>query len=302
MAFRRTVHIILNPIAGARHRGLLHKVIARLEAAGAQVSVQETQRAGHGVELARDAAKTSGADVIVAAGGDGTINEVARGLLGREIPLGIIPLGTANVLAVELGLGARAARVADTLLEGSAHLAGTGLVDGRLFLLMVGAGFDGAVVHGIDPRLKRLSGKGAFVWAGLKTWAGGPGRRIELKVDGRREMAAWVIITNARHYAGPYVLAPQTDISQPGLYALLFRRGGRWAFVRYLAALVLGRVGHLADVDVMPARRVELIAPEDVPVEVDGDAHGYAPKTVERGVQYLRLVVPADYQATSDLK
>lgn len=302
MASRRLIHIIVNPTAGARHRGLLDKVIARLEAAGARVSVEKTQRAGHGVDLARDAAQTSGADVIVAAGGDGTINEVARGLLGRGVPLGIIPLGTANVLAVELGLGARAARVADTLLTGPAHLIGTGLVDGQLFLLMVGAGFDGAVVHGINPRLKRLSGKGAFVWAGLKTWAGGPGRRIALNVDGRHEVAAWVVITNARYYAGPYVLAPQTDISQPGLYVFLFRNGGRWAFARYLAALALGRAGRLADVDVKPARRIEIAGPAGLPVEVDGDARGYAPQTVERGVQFLRLVVPADYQPALDLK
>ncbi len=297
MALRRSVHIILNPAAGARRRGLLDAVVERLKRGGADVTLDLTERAGHATQLARRAAERGEADVIVAAGGDGTINEVARGLLGQGVPLGIIPLGTANVLAIELGLRPRAAEVADMLLSGPAHLVGTGVVDGEIFLMMVGIGFDGVVVHAINPRLKRLWGKGAFVWAGVKEWLRGPGRDIRLVADGREKRAQWAIVVNGRYFAGPYVLSREGDISQPGLTLFLFRKGGRFALVRYLIALGLGRMAKLPDVEIMPARQVRFLEPEGLEVEVDGDARGNLPQTIEQGTRFLRLVVPQNWKS-----
>lgn len=297
MALRRSVHIILNPAAGARRRGLLDAVVERLKRGGATVTLELTERAGHATALARRAAERGDADVVVAAGGDGTINEVARGLLGQGVPLGIIPLGTANVLAIELGLRPRAAEVADMLLSGPAHLVGTGVVDGEIFLMMVGIGFDGVVVHAINPRLKRLWGKGAFVWAGVKEWLRGPGRDIRLVADGREKRAQWTIVVNGRYFAGPYVLSRDGDISQPGLTLFLFKNGGRFALVRYLIALGLGRVAKLRDVEVLPARQVRFLEPEGLEVEVDGDARGNLPQTIEQGTRFLRLVVPQNWKS-----
>lgn len=292
MALRRFIHIILNPTAGRRKRGLLDEVVGRLRAAGADVTVELTQSAGHATELARAAARAGHADVIVAAGGDGTINEVARGLLGQGVPLGIVPLGTANVLAVEIGLPPRAEEIASMLLGGPAELIGTGLVEGEIFLLMAGIGFDGEIVHGIDPKLKRLWGKGAFIWSGLKTWVRGPGHDISLVVDGREKRAAWAIVTNGKHYAGPYVLAPQARLVEPGLTLFLFRKKSRFAFAVYLAALGLGLVTRLRSVEVMPARVIEFRGPKGLAVEIDGDDRGYLPQRIEQGTQFLRMVVP----------
>lgn len=294
---RRSIHIILNPTAGARRSGLLDAIVRRLKDEGAEVTLERTEAAGHATELARRAAERGEADVIVAAGGDGTINEVARGLLGQGVPLGIIPLGTANVLAIELGLRARAREVADMLLSGPAHLIGTGLVGGRIFLLMVGVGFDGVVVHAINPRLKRLWGKGAFVWAGLKAWAKRPGRDIRLVVDGREKTAQWAVVLNGRFFAGPYILSRAGDLAQPGLTLFLFSHGGRLALVRYLIALGLGRVETLRDVEVLPVRQVKFAAPEGLEVEVDGDAGGVLPQTIEQGTAFLRLVVPRGWKS-----
>lgn len=292
MALRRFIHIILNPTAGARKRHLLDAVVGRLRAAGADVTIEFTTAPGHATELARAAARSGKADVIVAAGGDGTINEVARGLLGQGVPLGIVPLGTANVLAIEIGLHPRAEEVAPMLLGGPAELIGTGVVQGEIFLMMVGIGFDGEIVHSIDPRLKRLWGKGAFVWSGLKVWARGPGRDIRLLVDGREKHAAWAVVVNGRHYAGPFVLAPDENITQPGLTLFLFRKKSRLAFAIYLAALGLGIVPRLRSVEVLPARHIDVTAPDGLAVEVDGDGRGFLPQTIEQGTQFLRLVIP----------
>lgn len=292
MSLRRLIHIIVNPTAGNRNRALLDRVVALLRAQGADVTIEETRAPGHATELARAAARRGETDVIVAAGGDGTINEVARGLMGQGVPLGILPLGTANVLAIEIGLRPRAEEIAAMLRGGPAELIGTGLVDGAVFLLMAGIGYDGMVVQGIDPRLKRLWGKGAFIWSGLKEWVRGPGRDIRLVVDGREKRAAWVIVTNARHYAGPFVLAPQSDIALPGLTVFLLHDGSRFGLVRFLAALAFGRVARSRRVEILPARHIDVTGPVGLAVEVDGDAHGHLPLTIEQGTQFLRLVVP----------
>lgn len=292
MALRRFIHIILNPTAGRRNRRLLDDVVGRLRAAGADVTIELTEAAGHATDLARAAARSGRADVIVAAGGDGTINEVARGLLGQGVPLGIVPLGTANVLAVEIGLPPNADEISSMLLGGPAELIGTGLVQGEIFLMMVGIGFDGEIVHGIDPKLKRLWGKGAFIWSGLKVWVRGPAHDIRLVVDGREKCAAWAIVTNGRHYAGPYVLAPDARITQPGLTLFLFHKPSRFAFAVYLAALGIGIVPRLPGVEVLPARHINVLAPEGLAVEVDGDDRGFLPQVIERGTQFLRMVVP----------
>jgi diacylglycerol kinase (ATP) len=292
MSGRKRIDIIVNPTAGSRNGALFEAVLRRLDDQGALVRCFDTEAPGHATELARASAVQGYADVIVAAGGDGTINEVARGMLGYPTPLGILPLGTANVLAIELGQRVQANAVANALLHGDAKLIGTGLVNDDMFLLMVGAGFDGAVVGAIRPAMKRRLGKLAFVWEGLKEWVTGPGRAIAVTIDGDRQEAAWVVVTNARHYAGPFVLSRNGDISDPHLEAFLFQKGSRLAFVGYFLGLGMGRVANMPGVHVKRFQRLELASAFPVPVEVDGDAYHELPATITQGTQFLRLVVP----------
>lgn len=292
MTGRQRIDIIMNPAAGVRRRDLYDAVIRRLRDEGAAIRCMETQGPGHATVLARKAAEEGEADVIVAAGGDGTINEVASGLLGCPVPLGILPLGTANVLSIEIGQKIQAEAVADTLLYGEANLIGTGAVDGEIFLLMVGIGFDGSVVHAINPGVKRRLGKFAFVWEGLKTWARGPGRDVALWIDGVREQAAWVLVTNARHYAGGYTLSRTTDVSAPGLDVFLFRKPGRFAFAIYFLGLAFGRVAAMPGVDLVHGRELRVEARPGLQMEVDGDAVEATASVIQVGEQILRLVVP----------
>lgn len=292
MTGRKRIDIIVNPAAGSRNGGLFDAVVRRLHDKGAFVRCFDTEGPGHATDLAARCAQESYADVIVAAGGDGTINEVARGLLGRPTPLGVLPLGTANVLAIELGQKLRARSVADTLLYGDAKLIGTGLVNDDMFLLMVGAGFDGEVVGAIRPRTKRRFGKLAFVWEGLKVWVKGPRHAISVSIDGVVHDAAWVVVTNARHYAGPFVLAPTANIAEPRLLAFVFRSSSRLAFAGYFLGLALGQIARMPGVSVFEFATLELSSSNEVPVEVDGDAYQPLPLTIRQGTQFLRLVLP----------
>jgi len=289
---RQFVHIILNPAAGNRRHKLVVSVIETLMAAGARVEVSETLRPGHATELASGIVGIGGPDIVVAAGGDGTANEVARGLMGQGIPLGILPAGTANVLAQEIGLPQDPETIVRTILSGPARLIGTGLVDEKVFLLMVGVGFDGQVVHNVPPALKRASGKLAYASQGLWSLAKGPAAPLRLMVDGVAREAAWIVATNARHYGGPYLLAPDEDISRPGLTLILCRERSRAAFIRYFLAINSGRIAQAKGVEVLHPSLVEVFHPEGQPVQIDGDARGSLPIRIEPGKRFLRLVVP----------
>jgi diacylglycerol kinase family enzyme len=169
------LRIIHNPTAGGARWRRYGAVLERLDAAGARVEDLATGRRGdaeaYAAALARD-----DCDRLVVAGGDGTINEAINGLLangagGRTLPLAILPLGTANVLAQELRLSTRPAAVARYILEGTARPVSLGEANGRAFCLMAGVGFDAHVVARVDGRLKKRIGKLAYVVQTLRQLA-----------------------------------------------------------------------------------------------------------------------------------
>src|SRR5271165_1037935 len=159
--------IIFNPVAGRRRVAVLWRVLDMLMHNGVQVEVVETEDAGHATDLAREAAR-AGRGMVVAAGGDGTVAEVANGLIGSATALGVIPLGTANVLAKEYGLPSSPRAVANMLAYKRVRPLWPGVAKlperDHVFVQMAGFGFDGAVVHGLPPLLKRVIGRGAYVW------------------------------------------------------------------------------------------------------------------------------------------
>ncbi|OYQ33370.1 hypothetical protein CHU95_13155 [Niveispirillum lacus] len=279
-ALDRRLAIIFNPVAGRRRPGMVEQVMAAATAAGAVVALHTTDAAGHATAIARDLARSATADVIVAAGGDGTINEVVNGMAmagtGELPPLGVVPLGTANVLAHELGLVGDPVRIGRQLALGPARPVRAGVANGRLFTMMAGVGMDARVVAGIDPALKRRVGKGAYALGGLREILAGPGLDYDVMVtapDGTitRHRAVSCILCKGHYYAGTFVLAPDIRLEQPLLHAVLFTRPGRLAALTYAAAMTLGRLGGRPDILVLPAVSARIDGPTGEPVQGDGD-------------------------------
>lgn len=266
----RRVAIIFNPVAGRRRPGLVEQVMAAATDAGAVVSLHTTDAAGHAAAIARDLARSDTADVIVAAGGDGTINEVVNGMAASGLadlpPLGVVPLGTANVLAHELGLTGSAARIGERLASGPARAVHAGMANGRLFTMMAGVGMDARVVAGIDPALKRRIGKGAYALGGLREILAGPALDYEVTLtapDGgiSRHRAVSCILCKGHFYAGTFVLAPYVRLEQPVLHAVLFTRPGRLAALTYATAMTLGLLPGRSDVLVLPVVAARIDGP-----------------------------------------
>lgn len=303
----RRLLVIHNPVAGARRRRRFRAVLEALEAGGVRVTVRDTTGRGDAERIARDVATTGDAaamDAVVAAGGDGTINEVVNGLLARPAvggnegsgrgvpPLGVLPLGTANVLAWELGLPGDPAGLAAVLGSAPARRAHLGLANGRAFVMMAGVGLDARVVEQVDPVLKRLAGKGAYAVETMRQILFHRPPCYRVAVGGREWPVGAVIVAKGRLYGGRFVCAPRASLAEPGLQVCLFSRIGRRHALRYTAGVVLGTIGGMRDYAVVPAERVTVTGPEGDAVQGDGDVIARLPLTVSVAPHPLPVLAP----------
>lgn len=292
MQFPRIL-IIHNPVSGRRRAALLEQVLERLRLAGCTVALCRTGKRGDAERLAAAAAPDL-YDAVAVAGGDGTINEVANGLLqgASPPPLAILPLGTANVLAAEIGLATDPAAIAAAIVAGRRIAVPVGRANGSGFLLMAGTGFDAHVVQAVRPRVKRLLGKGAYVAETLRqlTRFGFP--RYRVTVDGVAHEAASVVVARGRFYGGRHLAAPAARLDGEGFQVCLFGSGGRLAVLRYGAALVMGRLPRATGYRIVSGRRVSVAGPPDDPVQADGDIVTRLPLDIDLAPRRIELIVP----------
>lgn len=292
------IFIVVNPHAGGHRLERVAHLAQYLRQAGLHVEIGHTQYSGHATMLARMAARTPGCTHIVAAGGDGTIAEVAQGMAGADIVLAILPLGTANVLARELGLPFDVVRVARIITAGGSRRVWPGRLRSSagegLFVQMVGVGFDAHVVHHVSLRLKRAVGRMAYVASMLGALRQYRFPPMTVTVDGAAYEAASVIVSKGALYAGKYVLAPQSMQAERLFSVVLFHSAGIGATVRAGLALLRGNLGRLRDVTIVQARVIEISSPAALPVQGDGDARGFTPVRIDIADHPLRIAVATD--------
>ncbi len=294
---QRRIMVVYNPAAGPSRRKRLHAVLDRLRAGGCALTIRETTRRGDAEEIARDAS-AGDYDIIVAAGGDGTVNEVVNGMVahGGDPPmLAIIPLGTANVLAFEIGLDPQdLARVADTIAQGLPRTVHLGVANGRHFVLMAGAGLDAQVVEGINVHatLKRHTGKLAYVVEGFRQAFGYDFPALQIRADGQVYEGRMAVACKGRHYGGPFVAAPGVTLEDPKLEVCILPRKGLAGMLRYGLALPLGKLPDLPEVTLVSTRSLTIVGPRGAPVQADGDIVARLPAEIAIAKETVRLVVP----------
>ncbi len=280
--------IIYNPTSGTFREQTLEQIQRTLRDAGVRSEAIGTTHAGHATELSR---ALTGTDRVACYSGDGTLNEVATGLIGRDLPIAFLPGGTANVMAHELGLPRDPVRAALALLRGRPRPVRPGRVGARLFLLMAGLGFDAAAVSLVSPRMKAWAGRGAYVWAGVRAlFEAGP----DLRVTGTGEplMARWVVAARARRYGGPFVVHPRAGLEAPALGIAAIGAGHVLPFL--VANLGLGAARSRTGRWLLQATRLVVESEQPVHLQVDGDYRGQALR-FEIGIadQAVQLCFPA---------
>jgi diacylglycerol kinase (ATP) len=282
------MRVIFNPAAGSRRRRRLARAMAVL---GPAAELAETRGPGDARRLAAEAA-ARGVACVVAAGGDGTIAEVAAGLMGSETALGILPFGTANVLALELGLPRDTEAAAQVIAAGHLRAIHPGSAGGRVFVQMVGAGFDAAVVHHLPPGLKRRIGKAAYVWQSGRELLRPALPPLRFAADdGPFEAATGLIVSKGRLYAGPHLVAPAASPLQPGFTLVIQRGPARIGALLAGAALPFGLMHRLPFIELRRCARVRLEG-AGVPTQCDGDRGPDLPLTITDAARPLHVLLP----------
>ncbi len=295
--FRRRVLVIYNPTAGTASDGRAERVFKVLLKMGAVVTVRRTIRRGDAEAFASEASQAA-YDVVVAAGGDGTINEVVNGLVGKALPLAVIPLGTANVLAAEIHAPGRARDLARMILAGKTRAVCIGLANQRHFIMMAGAGFDAHLVAHVNPRMKRFLGKAAYVLEAARGMFRFAYPSYRVTVDGVSYRAASVIVANGHYYGGRFICAPDACLDDDTLEVCLFLSAGHLAVLRYGLALTCRRLHRLADFRIIRGRSVRIEYGDETsarlsgeePVQLDGDIGCRLPLSIRCASERLQLI------------
>jgi diacylglycerol kinase family enzyme len=302
-AYKNTV-LIYNPRAGKfeRSRGsLIERLASTLRSQGHNVTVAPTTGPGTAGAIARDHI-ARGADLIVAAGGDGTVNEIAEGMVHTDVPLAILPAGTANVLAVETQLGVKPERAAARLKELQPRRISVGRVvaEGgkvsRHFLLMAGIGLDAQIVYRVNAALKSRTGKLAY-WVASWTLLGRSLPEFDVEVDGRPYRCSFALISKVKNYGGDFSIARSVDLMQDRFEVVLFEGRSTFRYARYFTGLLLNRLDRMKGVTVTRAREVKLGCPEDsrVYVQIDGEFAGHLPAEIRIVPDALTVLLAEGY-------
>ena len=282
--------IITNPAAGRYASSLLRHATEFIGRAGYSVYVRCTECPGDGTRLAHECVQEN-PDLVLAAGGDGTLNEVVNGLVFTEIPFAVLPRGTVNVFAREIGLPRGLDRQLQVVCEGRRHRVCLGKANDRFFLLMAGVGFDAGVVEGVNSNLKRRIGRLAYVVSGFRTLFHLNPPPLDVLVDDEERLTArHLIIGNGRFYGGSFKVTPEASIRSPALDFCAFGGGRRIDLMRYAWGIALFNHRRMKDVTCRRCSRLTVQSGERVPVQVDGDACGELPMTFETVPDALTVI------------
>jgi len=283
-----------------------------LQGTGLEVALAPTTRPGEATDLAR-AAAASGVDLVLACGGDGTLNEAINGLAPSRIPLGILPGGTANILARELCLPQSPVAAARQFRNWSPrrialgrarwaqepHLSGSGNLPAsqpcRYFASVAGIGFDAHIVYKLSPQLKMGLGVAGYVVEAFRQLLRYTFPKFTWRVNGEEGQATFAVVHRTRLYAGWLHLAPSAGLDQPHLVVCSFASPGRARYLLYALAVLTRQHLRLGDVRLAPGTEVCCLPPDNktpVRFELDGELAGALPATFEIVPDALTLLAP----------
>jgi YegS/Rv2252/BmrU family lipid kinase len=279
--------VILNPAARSERARNVWDQIESLPGA----DVRATQGPGDARRLAREAAE-GGARAVVAAGGDGTINDVVNGLAGSGTALGILPVGTMNVFAAELGLPNDLNEAWEVIEAGYTRSIDLAQANDHYFVQLAGIGFDAQVVERTSWNFKKNFGPLSYLVSAAQIAAQKP-PRIVVEREGGISEGSFVLIGNGRYYGAPIKVFKDAKLDDGLLDIVILKNLGYLELARFLTGVFTGTHTEFEDIEYFQAPAVSVRSEEDVPVEVDGELMGKLP--VEFRIAPLKLRVVVDY-------
>ncbi len=284
-ALNRTC-IIINPEArGARTR------LARLQKITHGRVVIKTTIGPGDAEAQAERAVEQGYDTIVAAGGDGTVNEVVNGIATAPVQLGILPMGTVNVFAMELGIPFGLEAAWKVIRARHVRHIDLASANGHYFVQMAGIGFDAQVVKENSRAVKKMIGPLSYLLTSAKLSVSKP-PKLRVSTHGRAVAeGSFVLVGNGRFYGGPFSVFQGANSQDGLLHALVFRGSDPLSIIRYWRGAIFGSVASFSDVHYLKVKSLTVEADREVPLEVDGEVVGHSP--VKFAIKHKKLHVLA---------
>jgi diacylglycerol kinase family enzyme len=285
---------------GAGRRADVPGVVARAALQGLELLPLPTERPRHATELVATRLRDA-LDLVAVAGGDGTVGEVAEALLGADVPIAILPTGTANVVAREYGIGRTVAEGERTLTSSRRKPITVWHAAGRTCLIGAGVGFDARVMKNVVPWLKRAFGRTGYSWTATLEWLKYEFPPIEvtgLDAQGApfAAKATFILAANTRRYGGDPILSPFADPTDDLLDLVLFASRSRGTLARWYGRLSRGKAAHLSleGCSRLAVRQfaARSLAGYELDVQVDGDAVTTTPFAMGPAAGRVQIVVP----------
>lgn len=294
-AARRGV-LIYNPTAGQRdRRAAMHALIDRMRGEGIELANAPTHGPGHATRIVLEHLAQK-PEVVAVCGGDGTVSEAAAALLGTDVPLAILPGGTSNVLAVELGIPLDVGRACRLILEGEVRTLHAAVANDRPFLLMAGVGLDARVMGKMSLFLKRWFGRAGIFVTALAEFLRYEFPRLDVEVDGTHHAATFAVVAHSKHYAGNWIVAPDASPESDTLEVLIFDSRSRLDLLRLFLGMHGGKGTHLENGVARIVRgksvRIASLEPYAVEAQVDGDCVMETPIVCRVAERRLRVLAP----------
>ncbi|HET9792860.1 MAG TPA: diacylglycerol kinase family protein [Thermoanaerobaculia bacterium] len=288
--------LIYNPTAGQRDRhAAMHSLIDRMRAEGIELANAPTRGPGHATRIVHEHLPEK-PDVVAVCGGDGTVSEAAAALLGTDVPLAIIPGGTSNVLAVELGIPFDVTRACRLILDGEVRTVRAAVANDRPFLLMAGIGLDARVMGKMSLFLKRWFGRAGIFVTAVAEFLKYEFPRLDVEVDGTHHAATFAVVANSKHYAGDWIVAPDASAESDTLEVLIFDSRRRIDLLHLFLGMQGGKGAHLERgiARIVRGRAVRITSLESyaVEVQVDGDCVLETPVVCRVAERRLRVLAP----------
>ena len=295
----KKICIIYNSKISLFNKFLLSRIVKILKK-DSHVETFATERIGHATLLCRVHIKKF--DIIVAAGGDGTINEVINGMDEKTL-LGIIPLGTANIGAYEANINKNPSKVAQIILSGKIKRIHIQEANNRKFFLMTGVGYDASVVETVQSNLllKKILGKLLFFIISIAKLIYFKKYELKILANNKIYLANWAIVTNAKHYGGSFQLTKDTDIFEKRLITYLFINLSRFDVIKNLFKIIKKR-------NLEESNKVIKIISDDifinskskVPIQCDGEFIGNLPLQIKNSRKTINLLVEEELNVQAD--
>jgi diacylglycerol kinase (ATP) len=294
MAQIKWIHVIVNPASG-QDRPILGPLNRAFQPAGIRWEVKITQEAGDACRFAQEAV-AQGVDAVAAYGGDGTIMEVASGLIGSQVPMAIFPGGTANVMSVELGIPNDLAQACALVSseERALRQVDMGQINKRTFLLRAGVGFEADLVQGASRELKDRIGNLAYVVSALQALTNARPSHYQLTLDGTEIEIDGItcMIANSGNLGQPGLsLAPSINVDD-GLLDVIVIRAGDIVSMLSLIASVVGKNENAEPLQHYQAREVKVRTETPQTVQADGEILGETPVSARVLPQAVTVIVP----------